>query len=95
MGTPPVEVRIGLHSGEVIVGNIGAPGRINYTIVGDTVNTANRLEQLAKEVGRTGSAVTILLSGTTAQAAGATIVAKEAGRHPIRGRHGELDVFYL
>ncbi|MHC4610944.1 MAG: adenylate/guanylate cyclase domain-containing protein, partial [Planctomycetota bacterium] len=47
-GKPPVRVRIGVHTGEVVVGNIGAPGRINYTIVGDTVNAASRLEQLCK-----------------------------------------------
>ena len=47
-GDPPVRVRIGLHSGPVTVGNIGAPGRINYTIIGDTVNIAQRLEQLGK-----------------------------------------------
>ena len=33
-----MRVRIGLHSGLVVVGNIGAPGRVNYTVVGDAVN---------------------------------------------------------
>ncbi|MBT6119457.1 MAG: hypothetical protein HOH66_16450 [Rhodospirillaceae bacterium] len=49
-GKPPIRMRIGLHSGPVAVGNIGAPGRMNYTIVGDAVNTANRIEQIAKTV---------------------------------------------
>ena len=60
-------MRIGLHSGEVVVGNIGAPGRINYTIVGDTVNIANRLEQMGKEIGGEDEEVIILLSGATAR----------------------------
>jgi class 3 adenylate cyclase len=47
-GRTPVRMRIGLHSGPAIAGNIGAPGRINYTLVGDTVNVAQRLEQLGK-----------------------------------------------
>jgi adenylate cyclase len=49
-GLHPIQVRIGLHSGPAVVGNIGFPGRINYTIVGDTVNTCQRLESLGKEV---------------------------------------------
>ena len=48
-GQPPIRVRIGLHSGPVVVGNIGAPGRVNFTVVGDTVNIAQRFEQLGKE----------------------------------------------
>ena len=47
-GFAPVRIRIGLHSGLAIVGNVGAPGRVNYTLIGDTVNAAQRLEQLGK-----------------------------------------------
>jgi class 3 adenylate cyclase len=46
-GRPAIRIRIGLHSGPVVVGNVGWPGRINYTIVGDTVNTCQRLEARA------------------------------------------------
>src|SRR5262249_17543108 len=48
-GRRPIRMRIGLHSGPVVVGNIGAPGRVNFTVVGDAVNVANRFEQLGKE----------------------------------------------
>ena len=47
-GQAPIRVRIGLHSGPVVVGNIGAPGRVNFTVVGDTVNIAQRFEQEAR-----------------------------------------------
>ena len=53
-GKPPIRVRIGLHSGPAVVGNIGAPGRVNFTVVGDTVNVAQRFEQLGKEFMRRG-----------------------------------------
>ena len=92
-GHDPVRVRIGIHSVEVIVGNIGAPGRINYTIVGDTVNIANRLEQLGKEIGEDGADAVILASAATTSAAG--IEARALGAHTVRGRQEEIEVFAL
>ena len=49
-GRPPLRVRIGIHTGSVIVGNIGASDRVNYTIVGDTVNVSQRLQDLGKQL---------------------------------------------
>lgn len=62
-GKTPVRLRVGLHSGPVVVGNIGAPGRVNYTVVGDTVNVAQRLEQLGKDFMRADEEVIVLVSG--------------------------------
>jgi len=64
-GKAPVRLRIGIHSGPVVVGNIGAPGRVNYTVVGDTVNVAQRFEQLGKEFMRDDEDVIVLASGDT------------------------------
>jgi adenylate cyclase len=64
-GQEPIRVRIGLHSGPVVVGNIGAPGRVNFTVVGDTVNIAQRFEQLGKEFMKDGEEIVILASGST------------------------------
>jgi len=93
-GLPEIRGRIGLHTGEVIVGNIGAPGRINCTIVGNTVNVANRLEQLGKDLGGTES-VTILLCAATADAARAAIDAVALGTHAVRGQHEPMAVYRL
>ncbi|MDF1581416.1 MAG: adenylate/guanylate cyclase domain-containing protein [Desulfuromonadales bacterium] len=47
-GAPPFNTRIGLHTGFTIVGNMGSNERLNYTVLGDNVNLASRLEGLNK-----------------------------------------------
>ncbi|MEZ5647372.1 MAG: adenylate/guanylate cyclase domain-containing protein [Alphaproteobacteria bacterium] len=93
-GDPPLNMRIGLHTGPVIAGNIGSPHRINYTVVGDTVNTANRLEQLGKELFPT-DGVCALVSAATVQAAGEEFHFSTLGAHHLRGREGLVEVYRL
>src|SRR5262249_59682454 len=50
-GLPRLGIRIGISSGNAIVGNFGSPTRFSYTAVGDTVNLASRLEHLNEEFG--------------------------------------------
>jgi adenylate cyclase len=50
-GLPPIAVRVGLASGEVLVGNVGSSTRFDYSVIGETVNTAARAESACKELG--------------------------------------------
>ncbi|MHA1567398.1 MAG: adenylate/guanylate cyclase domain-containing protein [Alphaproteobacteria bacterium] len=93
-GEPIIAVRIGLHTGPAVVGNIGPRSRVNYTVVGDTVNTAARLEALAKEVAPDDDCV-VLVSAETAAAAPEEITLKSLGARSIRGREGTVEVYRL
>lgn len=75
-------------------GNVGAPGRMNYTIVGNTVNVAQRLEQLCKDIDPDDDA-TVLASASTVAAAGAVEDFVSAGRHAIKGRVEPVDIYRL
>lgn len=92
-GRAPIRLRIGLHSGPAIVGNIGAPGRINYTLVGDTVNVAQRLEQLGKRYAQ-GEEVVIIASRAVVERAGMLNHALALGPQEVSGG-GAMEVFQL
>jgi len=82
-----------------VVGNIGAPSRVNYTIIGDPVNTAARLEELSRSVAVQDEQVCILVSGDTAsrlsEASRRDLPLIPLGQHDLRGRDAPLDVFRL
>lgn len=93
-GLPALRVRIGIHTGSVIVGNIGASDRVNYTIIGDTVNVSQRLQGLGKELVPE-AVTTIAASAETASRLDERFEIMPAGRHRLRGRGEPIEVFLV
>ena len=95
LGLAPVRVRIGIHSGPAIVGNVGGPTRVDYTLVGDTVNIASRLNDMAREYLGSDSSAVALVSGETADALPNDFPVSEMGETALRGRSGKVRIRIL
>jgi class 3 adenylate cyclase len=80
--------RIGISTGHVIGGSVGAGKRLAFTLLGDTVNLAARLEQLNKDYG-----TRILVSNSTREACGDQFVFRDLGSVAVRGRSDAAIVF--
>jgi adenylate cyclase len=87
-GRPRLETCFGLATGPVVVGNVGAPTRMNYTVLGNTVNVASRLEHLCREVG-----CDALATETVVQAAGKELLWRRVGPVAVRGKKEIIEVF--
>jgi adenylate cyclase len=89
-GGNPLRHGIGLNTGMVLAGNIGSPDRLAYSLVGDTVNVASRIQDLTKNTGQD-----ILLSETTQQRLGQEFVVKEFPPFKVKGKHLPLTLYAL
>ncbi|EFK11737.1 adenylate and Guanylate cyclase catalytic domain protein [delta proteobacterium NaphS2] len=87
-GYAPLRQGIGIHSGEVLAGNIGGGGRMSYALVGDTVNLASRLQGLNRQFGSK-----IIISGQTLSGIDKEIAVQKLPSTPIKGKIKKVDIF--
>lgn len=89
-GIKEFKLRIGVHTGPVVVGNMGTSQRLNYTVMGDTVNLASRLEGANKDLG-----TDILISHATYEKAVPRITAKFVDTIQVKGKEEQVKVYVL
>jgi class 3 adenylate cyclase len=88
-GEPEIQHGIGVHSGPVLAGNVGSAERKTYTMLGDTVNLASRLQVLNKQL-----ETEILISGATrSRLVRSDVPLRSMGRHSIKGKTETVDVY--
>ena len=85
-----LNTRIGINSGKVFAGNVGTGARMNYTVHGDAVNLAARLERLNKDYG-----TRVLVSADTVALLSGDFPLQALGSVSIRGKRNEVDIYRL
>jgi len=89
-GRPSLEMRIGINTGPMVIGNMGTERHFDYTVMGDEVNVAARLEAANKSLGSE-----ILISAATYRQLGAGAMVRPRGTIEVKGRTQPVEVFEL
>jgi adenylate cyclase len=89
-GGDPIAIGIGIHSGEAVVGNIGSPEKMEYTAIGDVVNTAARIESLTRKLD-----ANILISGDAFSALNGRISGEYKGEQSLKGKDLPVAIYKI
>jgi adenylate cyclase len=89
-GLPPVHARIGINTGEMIIGNMGSSQRFDFTVIGDSVNLASRLEGVGKEYG-----TRIIISEDTYRQAADGLEVRELDLIRVKGKEMPVRIYEL
>ena len=84
---PELRIRIGINSGKAVAGEIGSVNKMEYTVLGDTVNTASRLESAVAKPG------SVVVGKQTREAVGDTFECEELGSFSLKGKENKVEAF--
>ncbi len=89
-GREPIAIGIGIHTGEAVIGNIGSPEKMEYTAIGDVVNTAARIESLTRKLD-----ANILISGDAFSALEGRIAGEHKGEQSLKGKDRPVSIYKI